>query len=147
MKTLRLFLLVLGLAAGIAPLHAAGHAGLRAILISASPEHARTDDRLGEFEPHLRRILRFESFRFLGEDSAEFNVPGGARLGIGNGHRLEVEIEGADARGIHAHVRWLDGGRNLMNTTLVLRPGVPAILGGPANGRRGEVYAVILIAR
>jgi hypothetical protein len=32
-----------------------------------------------------------------------------------------------------------------MNTGLALRPGVPAVLGGPSNGN-GGVWAVILVA-
>ena len=34
-----------------------------------------------------------------------------------------------------------------MNTGLSLRPGVPAVLGGPSTGHKSEVYAVILIGR
>ena len=44
-------------------------------------------------------------------------------------------------------MRWSAGGRTLMNTGLSLRPGVPAVLGGPSTGNKGEVYAVILIGR
>ena len=32
-------------------------------------------------------------------------------------------------------------------TGLSLRPGVPAVLGGPSTGNQGEVYAVILVGR
>jgi hypothetical protein len=60
---------------------------------------------------------------------------------------LQISSDRADGSGIHVGVRWQAGGRSLMNTRLVLRPGVPAVLGGPSTGSGDEVYAVILIGR
>jgi len=150
MKTIRLMLslVLLGAASSLATVaHAAERAGIKGILLTASSQPGETDGRLAQYESNLRRILRFESFRFLGEDSASLNVPEKGELSIGDGHRLEVETENSDGRAIHIKVRWVAGGRTLMNTSLVLRPGVPAVLGGPATGNKSEVYAVILIGR
>jgi hypothetical protein len=55
-------------------------------------------------------------------------------------------MEKSDGKGVRLKVNWQEGRRSLMNTGLALRPGVPAVLGGPANGKEGEVWAVILVA-
>ena len=150
MKTTRLILPLLLLAAAscLATFaQAAEQAGIKGILLSASNEPGETDRRLAPYEPTLRRILRFESYRYLGEGSASLNVPEKGELSLGDGHRLELETENSDGKAIHVRVRWVAGGRTLMNTSLVLRPGVPAVLGGPSTGNKSEVFAVILIGR
>lgn len=147
MKTIRLILFLASLCGLLSPARAADRANIQGILISASNERGETDGRLAAYEPTLRRILRFESFRFLGDDSVSLAAAEHGRLSLGNGHQLEVEADQADGKGIQVRVRWMAGGRTLMNTGLVLRPGVPAVLGGPASGRKGEVYAVLLIGR
>ena len=146
MKTIRLILLLASLA-GLCAAARADSANVRGILISASNESGETDRRLAQYEPTLRRILRFESYRFLGDDSASLEVPAQGSLSLGDGHELEVSTEKSDGKSIHVKVRWSAGGRTLMNTGLVLRPGVPAVLGGPSTGNKGEVYAVILVGR
>lgn len=146
MKTIRLILLLASLAS-LCAVARADSANLRGILISASNESGQTDRRLAPYEPTLRRILRFESYRFLGDDSTSLEVPAQGTLSIGDGHELEVSTEKSDGKSIHVKVRWSSGGRKLMNTGLVLRPGVPAVLGGPSTGTKGEVYAVILVGR
>jgi len=148
MKTiLRLTLLLAALASLTLAARAAERASVQGILLSASNEPGQTDRRLAPYEPNLRRILRFESYRFLGEDRASLDVPASGSLALGDGHELEVTTESNDGKSVHVKVRWTAGGRTLMNTGLVLRPGVPAVLGGPSTGNKGEVYAVILIGR
>lgn len=147
MKTLRC-LLLLSLFAGLFVLaHAADRTSVTGILISASNEPGRTDGRLAAYEPTLKRILRFESFQHLGDDRASLEVPASGRLSVGHGHTIEVTTEKSDGRSIHVRVNWQSAGRTLMNTSLVLRPGVPAVLGGPSTGKKGEVFAVIIIGR
>lgn len=147
MKTIRLTLLFAVLSGLTLAARAADRASLQAILISASNEPGQTDRRLAPYEPTLRKILRFESYRHLGDDSTSLDIPAQGSLSLGNGHELEVATEKTDGRSIHVKVRWTAGGRTLMNTGLVLRPGVPAVLGGPSTGNKGEVYAVILVGR
>lgn len=147
MKTiLRLSLLLAFLGAITLPARAES-ASFQGILITASNEPGQTDRRLAPYEPTLRRILRFESYRFLGEDRTRLEIPASGRLALGNGHELALTTERSDGKTIHVKVRWTAGGRALMNTGLTLRPGVPAVLGGPATGNKGEVYAVILTGR
>ena len=147
MKTIRLILLFATLAGFVPLARAAERSGIQGILISASNERGETDRRLASYEPTLRRILRFESYHFLGEDSAALAVPESGRLSIGEGHELEVATERVEGNSIRVKVRWVAGGRPLMSTVLVLRAGVPAVLGGPTTGKKGEVYAVILVSR
>ena len=65
---------------------------IRGILVAASNAKAPSDGRLAAYEPTLRRILRFESYRFLGEGSASLNVPAQGQLSLGQGHRLEPVV-------------------------------------------------------
>jgi hypothetical protein len=131
----------------VAAFAAAGGSGtVRAILVLASNEKGASDGRLAAYEPTLRRILRFESYKLVGEGSAALAGAGKASVKLGRGHSVELEAEKSDGKGVRLKVNWQDGGRSLMNTGLVLRPGVPAVLGGPANGKGGEVWAVILVA-
>jgi hypothetical protein len=147
MKTIRLILLFATLAGLVSLARATERSRVQGILISASNESGETDRRLAPYEPTLRRILRFESFRFLGDGSATLAVSEPGHLSLGNGHELALTTESVEGSAIHVRVRWSSGGRTLMNTGLVLRAGVPAVLGGPATGNKGEVYAVILIGR
>jgi hypothetical protein len=146
MKTiLRLALLVLAVVATTNAARAAT-ASVQGILITASNEPGKTDNRLASYEPTLRRILRFESYHYVGEDSARLEVPASGNLSLGDGHVVEVTTEQVDGKSVQVKVRWTANGRMLMNTGLNLRAGVPAVLGGPPT-RNGEVYAIILVGR
>jgi hypothetical protein len=147
MKTiLRLALLLLA-AIALPGSARAESVSIEGLLITASNDGGQTDRRLAPYEATLRRILRFETFRLVGSDQGDIVAPGHGSLSLGQGHALDLEAESADGRSIHVKVRWTAGGRTLMNTGLNLRPGVPAVIGGPATGHKGEAYAVILIGR
>ncbi|MCC6415775.1 MAG: hypothetical protein IT582_07695 [Opitutaceae bacterium] len=143
MKSLRLFLPLLLLAGVVTDAHAADRAAVQAILITASNEPGQTDPRLARYEPTLRRILRFESYRFVGQGSAALAVPGDGVINLGQGQRLEISAA-EPARGLRLRVAWKQDGQTLIETGLSLRPGAPAVLGGPATGQGEEVYAIIL---
>ena len=119
---------------------------VRAVLITASNQPGDKDPRLAAYEPTLRRILRFESFRFVGEASGRLSVPGQVALAPAASHRLELDAEKSDGRRIRLNVRWLHRNRSLMDQPLAVSRGTPSVLGGPASGKRGDVYAIILIA-
>jgi hypothetical protein len=123
-----------------APLH------VRALLVVASNQPGESDSRLAPYEPTLRRILRFETYRLAGEDGASLSAPGSAELSLGRGHQLQLEADRNEGRASRVRVRWQESGRSLINTGLALRPGVPVVLGGPSTGKGGEVWAVIIIA-
>jgi len=146
MKSIRLLLPLLLFCGLLTSVHAAERASVQAILITASNAPGKTDPRLSRYEPTLRRILRFESYRFVGQGSANIESPGSGTINLGNGQHLEVTTE-ESSRGLRLRVVWKQGRRTLMGTGLSLNPGVPAILGGPGTGNGEEVYAVILIGR
>lgn len=125
-------------------------ANVRAILVLASNQKGGSDGRLAAYEPTLRRILRFESYKLAGDGSASLGG-GKSSVQLGRGHVLELESDKAEGKGkggggVRVRVNWLLEGHSQINTGLVLKPGVPAVLGGPANGAGGEVWAVILVA-
>lgn len=142
-----IFLAVLLIAPGGGAIAAeGGSARVRALLVIASNEKGEADARLSAYEPNLRQILRFESYRLAGEGSATLASPGKGSLNLGQGHSLALESQKSDSGGVRLQVNWQANGRSFMNTALVLRPGVPVVLGGPSSGKGGEVWAVIVIA-
>lgn len=118
---------------------------VRAILVSASRAAGPTDRNLAPYEATLRRILRFESFKQLGSGRGRAGIPGEGTVAMGQGHTLQFTTASSGDDRLRVQIEWLGSGRSLMRTGLVLRPGVPAVLGGPARNDE-EVYAVILIA-
>lgn len=120
-------------------------ASIHAILVAASSKSGETDRRLAPYEANLRRLLRFESFRLVGESTAHLAVPGETTVNLGQGQSLSLKAE-SGGRALRVQVRWSEGKRDFMNTGLVLPSGTPAVLGGPSNDK-GEVYAIILIAQ
>ncbi len=119
---------------------------VRALLVLASNDKGESDPRLAAYEPNLRRILRFESYRLAGEGSGRVAAGARSQLALGQGHSLQLEATPSEGKAIKLRVAWQTGERTQMNTGLTLRAGVPAILGGPPSGKEGEVWAVILIA-
>lgn len=150
MKIATLFLALAGLlsfvpAAVRAQPAPAARTTVEAVLVVASKTPGPSDPRLAPYEATLRRVLRFESFRYVGRAQSAVAIPGQARLTLGAGQRLDLKTEPAADQRLRVQASWFDGDRALMNTGLLLRPGVPAVLGGPARAE-GEVYAVILTA-
>ena len=118
---------------------------IRALLVIASNQGGKSDPALSRYEPTLRRILRFDTYKLAGQGSARIGEGGGS-ITLARGHSLELEAEKSGGRGARIRANWEAGGRSLMNTGLVLRPGVPAVLGGPSTGTEGEVWAIIIVA-
>ena len=119
-----------------------GSARVHALLVIASNQKGESDARLAAYEPTMRRVLRFESYRLAGEGSVTVSATGKASVNLGRGHSLQLE----SSAGGRLQVNWQEGGRLLINTGLVLS-GKPAVLGGPSTGKEGEVWAVIVIAQ
>lgn len=120
---------------------------VRGILVQCLDEAGQTESSLAAYEPNLKRILRFESYKSAGQGSAKINAPGSGSVSIGSGNRLDVEVLEVSGDSIRARVKWSGGGKEIMNTVLNLRRGVPAVLGrgGPNSG--GAVYAALVIAQ
>jgi len=49
---------------------------IEAVLVVASKAPGKPDPRLAAYEATLRRVLRFESFQFLGRARATLAIPG-----------------------------------------------------------------------
>lgn len=117
------------------------------LITAAKGGERRSDPRLAEYEPTLRRIMRFDSFEYQGSDRGALSSGESTTLMVGQGHELTIE---AGKNPYQLRVRWAAnvGERTLMNTGITVHPGVPAVLGGPPTGRApGEVYAVFIVAR
>lgn len=119
-------------------------AELSALLVAASKTPGPSDARLKPYEANLRRILRFESFRLVGEGSTTLSGTGKGQISLGSGHQLQLELAGG--KGNRVDVTWQQGNRTLMQSVVPLKSGVPAVLGGPGTGKEGEVYAVIVVS-
>ncbi|AKC83341.1 hypothetical protein IMCC26134_12150 [Verrucomicrobia bacterium IMCC26134] len=123
----------------------AAKTAIEAVLVVASKAPGKADPRLAAYDTTLRRVLRFESFQYVGRGRAALTIPGESSLDLGGGQHLELKTAPAADQRLHVQVSWFDGPRLRMNTVLVLRPGIPAVLGGPARAD-GAVYAIILTA-
>ncbi|MEO6568960.1 MAG: hypothetical protein ABIO94_09385 [Opitutaceae bacterium] len=77
-----------------------GSARVRALLVIASKEKGEVDARLSAYEPNLRQILRFESYRLAGEGSANVPSPGKGSLNLGQGHSLVLESQKSEGGGV-----------------------------------------------
>lgn len=135
--------LLLGLGALSSALAAEG-TSVRALLINASKGKGASDPQLAEYVPTLKRTLPFDTFHLAGQGTASVSGQGSGSIGLPGGHRVQLSGGGRDGGGIKVRVEWTRGGETMMNTTLVLQPGIPAVLGRAGDG---EVPVVLLVAR
>ncbi|MGJ3243278.1 MAG: hypothetical protein ACFE0O_10045 [Opitutales bacterium] len=140
----RLFpvLLMITTLAGAPPLVAQSAEPLTAMLVLATPEAGPPDKRLARLEPRLRKIFQFAGYRQLDAARARVAVPGDTTFTLTDGHRLQVALSPADDRKVRAALTFTRGKQTLIRTTLLLQPGVPAILGGPRY-RDGTLILVV----
>jgi len=140
------FALVLALFAVSPAVRAADNATVRAILITATNLKREADPKLAPYEAELQRNLPLSSFRYVGEGATAVTAGSKSALSLDRGHRVEFEGEKSGGRGIRMKVLWQSGRTVIMNTTLTLQPGVPAVLGRRPSGD-GETPIILLIAR
>lgn len=140
------FALLLALFVVAPEVRAADNASVRAILITATNLKREADPKLAPYEAELQRNLPLSSFRYVGEGSAAVTAGGKSAIQLDRGHRVEFEGEKSGGRGIRMKVLWQSGRTVIMNTTLTLQPGVPAVLGRRPSGD-GETPIILLIAR
>lgn len=119
---------------------------IRAILVMATNQKAAADPKLADFEAPLQRNLPESSFRYAGEATTAMGVTARGNVSLGHGHRLELEGEKGDGRGHAVRVRWLNGDKVVISTSLTLQPGVPAVLGRRPSDD-GETPIVLVIAK
>jgi hypothetical protein len=147
MRIIHLLVVVLLVAIVLpATARAADGASVRAILITATNLKREADPKLAPYEAELQRNLPLSSFRYIGEGSARLPANGRANISLGRGHRLVLEGEGSGGGGIGVKAQWMNGNSVVMNISVTLAPGVPAVLGRRPSGD-AETPIVLLIAR
>ncbi len=143
--------LAIALFAAVASL-AAGNAqgqqvNLNATLILASPQGSGIDPALKAYEGNLKRLFKYKSYRVQGRSEARVSLPGESTINLGSGHRLTLNAQTSGGGKIRISVRWSDGRRTLINTTLNMTKGVPALLGGPSAPSQNGNLILALVAR
>ena len=105
-------------------------ATVKVSLIYASNEPAALDARLDRIEFQLRRVLKFEHYRFMSQRALTLGEGASAEAGLGEG--CKVRLEGVKVSQGHARLRatWLQGGQQVMQTTVNLKRGAATVLGG-----------------
>ncbi|WP_438482877.1 hypothetical protein [Oleiharenicola lentus] len=141
MKTIRLVLILAALCGVSFSLHAAEQVSVRGLLVSASSEKGEIDPRLSAYVGNLKRILRAESLRLVGEDSASLAVPANETLSL-NGQSVQLSTESVDGKTVLVKARWGSARQDYV----VQRGGGTTLLVGSAN-KNGETQAVLLITR
>lgn len=129
----------------VAPAHAAERVSCEAMLILANNDGAPLDRRLDQFGNTLRRLFKFEYFKRIGGGQATVNLPSEFTIDLGEGHSLKVKATGKGDR-IHAEVNWVGDGKSLLRTTVSVKRGAPAILGGvPDKARKGTLIVTLTL--
>ncbi|MDA0322736.1 MAG: hypothetical protein O2923_08485 [Verrucomicrobia bacterium] len=109
----------------------ADDASVSATMIRASNEDKPSDNRLKKIEPKLRKIFGFKTYQQSGSGSGRCSVPGETTLSLGGKFKLTAKIEDAGDKKLRVHIRWTEGKKAMIDTTMVRRRGDPIILGGP----------------
>lgn len=127
---MRKYLILLSVVIGLLP---AGSAfaqpmEIEAMLILASNDPAPLDRRLERVDYLLRPLLRFETYRLMGQGSVMVPTPGETTIALGDGHFLRLKT--GKHRGAHVEVVWSRGDTRLMSTAVKLDRNKPTILGG-----------------
>ena len=104
-------------------------AEIEATLILASNDPAPLDTRLDGIEFRLRKVIPYEHFRLIDQKSVNLSLPGQTSLSLGQGFALSIDASKADG-GVRAKVNWTQGTNSLVNSSVVLKKGSPAVLGG-----------------
>ena len=133
------FLLMASLAT---PTVMAAERSLQAVLVLASNKEAPADRTLGGLDTSLRRIFKFKHYEKLGSAQSTVKVPGKATLKVGHGNVLTVDLSDAGNGQTRAAVRWTKDGKGVVSTTVVLRRGTPALLGGASHAGGKLVVAL-----
>ena len=134
--------IVLGLTVlGAAPA-ARAQMEIEAMLILASNEPAPLDRRLERVDYLLRPVLRFETYRLLGQGSVLLQMPASTSIALGDGHVLNI-VSDRDRRN-RVEVTWLRGNTRLLSTAVNLQRGKPAILGGVPQGDGRLIVTLML---
>lgn len=130
-----------------ASLQAADSARVSVILVEASNSGGSIDASLRPYAANLQRLFRFASYRQVGARGLSLQVPGSGAVDLPGGMNLQLEAGGRDGDAIRANLTWSRGNQRLLHTRITLRPGQPALLGGPPSGQGGGTLLLLLELR
>lgn len=127
------YLIVFVLVAGfLAPVgaDAADNARIEVILVRAGNGEPGVDSGLRPYASTLQRLFRFQRYEMVSRKSMRLTLPGDGSVSLSGGQKLSVSAASAGS-GIKADIDWTRGSKRLLHTRIQLRPGSPAVLGGP----------------
>ncbi len=126
------------------PLQAAETARVQVILVEASNADGGVDGSLRRYASTLQRLFRFKSYKQVTSKSMKLTIPGEGSVGLSGGQSLALKSSGGDRGGVSAELTWSRGSKRLVHTRLQLRPGSPAVLGGPSSGSGSYLLILVL---
>jgi hypothetical protein len=109
---------------------AADNARVEVILVRAGNGEPGVDPGLRAYASTLQRLFRFERYEMVSRKSMHLALPGEGAVALSGGQKLRVSAAAAGS-GVKADVDWTRGSKRLLHTRIQLRPGSPAVLGGP----------------
>jgi hypothetical protein len=125
----------------------AQQANISATLILASVQETGMDPALKAYESNLKRIFKYKSYKLQGKSATKISLPGESIINLGSGHKLSLNAAASSGGKIRLSVRWSDGRRTLINTTINMSKGVPTLLGGPSAPSQNGNLILALVAR
>ena len=145
MKALLIGIVVALALLGPVPARAADVVSFDAMLILANNDGAPLDRRLDQFGNQLRRIFKFEYFKHLGEGRTQVSLPSEFEVDLGSGQVLKVKASGSGDR-VRAEVEWVGDGKSKLKTTVNMKKGAHAILGGvPDKDKKGTLIVALMV--
>ncbi|MEX0322084.1 MAG: hypothetical protein AB3N63_07990 [Puniceicoccaceae bacterium] len=125
-------------------LEAAESARVQVILVEASNAEGGVDGSLRRYAGTLQRLFRFNSYKQVTSKSMRLNIPGEGSVSLSGGQSLSLKSSGGSRSGVSAELTWSRGSKRLVHTRLQLRPGSPAVLGGPSSGSGSYLLILVL---
>lgn len=126
-----LLIILMALCSGLPAQAEEGSARVQVILVQASNSDGGVDRSLREYAGNLERLFRFKSYRQSSRQTLRLNVPGEGSVSLAGGQTLTIRSDGGSRGGLKAEISWKRGSKSLLHTRINLRPGSPAVLGGP----------------
>lgn len=119
-------------------------ARVQVILVEASNAEGGVDSALRPYAGTLQRLFKFKSYDQVSRNNLRLDVPGEGSVGLAGGQKLTLKAAEGGKSTLMAELTWARGSKKLLHTRIQLRPGNPAVLGGPSTGR-GGTYLLILV--
>ena len=114
------------------------------LLVSAGNGDGGVDPALKPYAGTLQRLFRFKSYNLVKKTGMKVDLPGGGSTSLPDGQSLKVNAKPSGDRTINADIEWMRGGKRLLHTGMQLRPGKPAVLGGPRSGE-GTLLLILVV--